>query len=181
MKQLPFYLGVTLITFSAYWLFLILGFPFVTIYANHVLLATFLTVTGLFSGGFGLILVAKISGKGVGTNTPRTWLIVWAIVAIGVVFSLAIVSAYGPLPRTPRTAAVLTSCSEDPKVCTVTLSNTGSADDETTSNCSLTFGGTTHSATSTVQTIKAGGAEILVTCTASAATAPCCYQVSGQI
>ena len=181
MKQFPFYLGVTLITFSAYWLFLILGFPFVTIYANHVLLATFLTMTGLFSGGFGLILVAKISGKGVGTNTRRTWLIIWATVAVGVVFSASIVSAYGPLPRTPRTAAVLTSCSEDPKVCTVTLSNTGSADDETTSNCSLTFGGTTHSATSTVQTIKAGGAEILVTCTASAATAPCCYQVSGQI
>ncbi len=181
VKRFPFYLGVTLVTFSFYWLFLILGFPFVTIYANHVLLATFVTMAGLFSGGFGLILVAKISGKGVGTNTPRTWFIVNAIVAVGVAFSVAIVSAYGPLPRTPRTTVVLTSCSGDPKVCTVALSNVESADDQTTSNCSLTFGGTTHSATSTVQTIKAGGPEVLVTCTASAATAPCCYQVSGQI
>src|SRR2546427_5141536 len=105
MKRFPFYLGVTLITFSASWLFLILGFPFVTIYANPLLLATFLTVAGLFSGGFGLILVAKMSGKGVGANTPRTWLIVSAIVAVGVIFSGAIVFAYGPLPRTPHPIA----------------------------------------------------------------------------
>jgi len=181
MKRFPFYLGVTLNTFSASWLFLILGFPFVTIYANHVLLATFLTVAGLFSGGFGLMLVANISGKGVGTNTPRTWLIVSAIVAVGVIFSGAIVFAYGPLPRTPHPFAVLTSCSGDPKVCTVALSNVGSADDQTTSNCSLTFGGTTHSATSTVQTIKAGGPEVLVTCTASAGTALPGSKVSGWI
>jgi len=149
--------------------------------ANPLYSPPFLTVRGLFSGGLGLILVAKISGKGAGTNTTRMWLIVWAIVAVGVVSSAAIVSAYGPLPRTPQTAAVLTSCSGDPEVCNLSLSNTGLGDDETTSNCSLTFGGTTHPATSTVQTIKAGGPAALVTCTASAGTPPPGSQISGLI
>ena len=180
MKRLPFYLGVTLITFSAYWLFLILRFPFVTIYANHVLLATFLTVAGLFSVGFGLILEARISGKVAGPSTPRTWLIVCTIAAVGIIFSVAIISAYGSPPGWPEVAAVLTSCSGDPEACTMALSNVGLADGETTSNCSLTFGGTTHSAISTVQTIKAGAAA-LVTCTASAGTAPSGSQISGLI
>src|SRR5437870_4566843 len=186
MKRFPFYLGVTLNTFSASWLFLILGFPFVTIYANHVLLATFLTVAGLFSGGFGLMLVANISGKGVGTNTPRTWLIVSAIVAVGVILSLPFISFSYPFVGTgsatsAQVSALLTSCSGDPETCTFTLYNTGTADARTTSNCSLTFGGTTHTATSTVQTIKAVAPAVLVTCTASAGTAPPGSKVSGWI
>jgi len=188
MERFPFYLGVALVTFSASWLFLIvvLGFPFVTIYANHVLLATFLTLAGLFSGGLGLILVANMSGKGVGRNTLRTWLIVCTIASVGVGLSIAITF---PNPffvgtgssATAQVSALLTSCSGDPETCTFTLYNTGTADAKTTSNCSLTFGGTTHIATSTVQTIKAVAPAVLVTCTASAGTTPLGSQVSGFI
>ena len=115
VKRFPFYLGVILITFSASWLFLIGGFPFVTIRANPVLLASFLTVAGLFSGGFGLILVASISRKGVGTNTPRTLLIVCAIVVVGVVFSVAIISAYGSPPAGPKSLQSSLHVPETPK------------------------------------------------------------------
>jgi len=188
MKRFPFYLGVTLVAFSVSFLFLSLvqGPAIETIRANPVALATFLTVAGLFSGGFGLILVANISRKGVGTNTPRTWLIVSTIAAVGVVFSAAIISFSYPFVGTGSAAsaqvsALLTSCSGDPETCTFTLYDTGTADAKTTSNCSLTFGGTTHPATSTVQTIKAVAPAVLVTCTASAGTAPPGSKVSGWI
>src|SRR2546430_8315215 len=104
MKRFPFYLGITLVTFSVSFLFLSLvqGPAIETIRANPVALATFLTVAGLFSGGFGLILVANISRKGVGTNTPRTWLIVSTIAAVGVVFSAAIISFSYPFVGTGR-------------------------------------------------------------------------------
>ena len=111
MKRFPFYLGVTLVAFSVSFLFLSLvqGPAIETIRANPVALATFLTVAGLFSGGFGLILVANISGKGVGTNTPRIWLIVSIITAVGVILSLLIISFSYPFVGTGSTASAQVS------------------------------------------------------------------------
>ena len=189
MRRFLFYLGITLITFSVSFLSLLMvqpGFANEAIRANPVSLATILTVALLFSGGFGLILVAKISRNGVITNTPRTRHIIWTVAAIGVVVSVALnfyafTGIIVPPSGGPQVSAILTSCSGDPEACTLSLQNIGTADGETTSNCTLTFGGTTHSATSTVQTIKAGGPSVLVRCTASAGTAPPGSQISGSI
>jgi len=189
MRRFLFYLGVTFITFSVSFLSFLMvqpGFAYEAISVNPVSLATILTAALLFSGGFGLILVAKISRNGVITNTPRTRHIIWTVAAIGVVISVAInFFAFTGVRSVPdhgaMVSAILTSCSGDPEACTLSLQNIGTADGETTSNCILTFGGTTRAAISTVQTIKAGGPAALVTCTASAGTATLGSQVSGSI
>ncbi len=117
---------------------------------------------------------------------PKRWLIAFAIVVVGVLISFAVYFyAFSYVETSPGHAAqvstISASCSGDPETCALTLRNTGSADGETTSNCSLTFGGTTHTATSTVQTIKPDGPTVLVTCTASAGTAPPGSKISGLI
>src|SRR5207245_7654704 len=76
--------------------------------------------------------------------------------------------------------AIVSSCSGDPEVCTLTLHNAGNADTSTTSTCSLTSSGTNHTAKSTLATIKAGES-VTVTCTASSGTAPNGSQVSGSV
>ena len=94
MKRFLFYLGVQLITFSVPFLFLLMlqpGFAYEAFDANPVTLATIVTVALLFTGGFGVTLVAKTARKGVVTNTPGTWLIVGTIATIGVLLSFDII------------------------------------------------------------------------------------------
>ncbi len=88
---------------------------------------------------------------------------------------------FGSYPTpTALVKADVVSCSGNPEVCTLGLQNMGSADTATTSTCSLTFGGTTHTAKSTLATIKAGQS-VTVICTASGGTAPRGSQISGSI
>jgi len=104
-----------------------------------------------------------------------------SVVVSFAVYSYAFSYVESRPPHAAAVSAISASCSGDPETCALTLRNTGSADGETTSNCSLTFGGTTHPATSTVQTIKADGPPVLITCTASTGNAAPGSDISGLI
>ncbi len=120
------------------------------------------------------------------TMDRRWWLVFGALAAIPGILSISFYlnssfyyfSSYpGP---TALVSADVVSCSGNPEVCALRLQNTGSADAATTSTCSLTFGGTTHAAKSTLATIKVGKS-VTVTCTASGGTTPPGSQISGSI
>ncbi len=94
MKRFLFYLGVWLVTISVPLLFLLMlqpGFAYGAIHANPATLATIVTAALLFTGGFGVTLVAKTARKEVVTNTPGTWLIIGIVASIGILLSFDII------------------------------------------------------------------------------------------